>query len=90
MDSQNSLIVHEERVLVPQLLQKEMVDRVHSSHIGTEGWLCRAQESLYWPGMSTEIKDKVSCCDICRTCDNRQQKETLCAYMNYRITCDQM
>lgn len=77
---QDSLIFRGERVLVPKLLRKDMVERIHSSHIGAEGCLRRARECLYWPGMSAEIKDRVSSCDICRSCDNRQSKETLCPH----------
>ena len=43
---------------MPKLLRKEMVDQIHSSHIGTEGCLRRARESLYWPSMSAEIRMK--------------------------------
>ena len=38
---------------------------IHGTHIGVEGCIRRARESLYWPGMSTEIKDHIQKCDVC-------------------------
>lgn len=35
------------------------------------------QESVYWPAMSSEVKDFILKCDICRSVDNRQQKEDI-------------
>ena len=40
---------------------------IHASHIGIEGCIRRARESLYWPRMSTELKAYISTCDVCLT-----------------------
>ena len=37
----------------------------------------RARECLYWPGMSKAVKDYIGRCDVCRTHDAKQPKETL-------------
>ena len=37
----------------------------------------RARESVYWPGMTAELKNYVSQCDVCRTYEISQQKEKL-------------
>ena len=74
---QDELVYRGQRVVVPQSLRKRMVQRIHASHIGVEGCLRRARESLYWPGMSRDIKEEVLKCDFCRTYDNNQPKETL-------------
>ena len=74
---QESLIFKGERVLVPKLLRNDMIKRVHSTHLGVEGCLRRARECFYWPGMNAEIKNSISCCDVCRSCDTKQAKETL-------------
>ena len=50
------------------------------SHMGMEGCLWRAQECVYWPAMSSEVKDFILKCDICRSVDNKQQKETLISH----------
>lgn len=38
---------------------------VHASHVGTEGCIRQARECMYWPCMSTELKEYISKCDIC-------------------------
>ena len=40
----------------------------------------RARESVYWPGMSTQIKDYISKCDICCAHQSAQTKETLISH----------
>ena len=54
---QHGLIFRGERVLVPKELRKHMIQRIHSTHIGVEECLRRARESVYWPGMTRDIKD---------------------------------
>lgn len=77
---QDGLIFRGERVIIPASLRKDMMNRIHSSHIGTEGCLRRARECLYWPGMSTDIKNYISSCETCRTYETCQQKETLMSH----------
>ena len=36
-----------------------------ASHIGTEGCLRRMRECLYWPHMTTQVKDYISKCEVC-------------------------
>ena len=50
--------------------------RIHRSHIGVNGCL-RARESIYWPGMTSAIKDHISQCETCRSYETTQQKEKL-------------
>ena len=36
-----------------------MVKKLHNTHLGVEGCLRRARESLVWPDMNAELKDFV-------------------------------
>ena len=74
---QNGIILRGERVLIPKSLRHDMLRRIHMSHIGMEGYLRRARDCVYWPAMSSEVKDFILKCDNCRSVDNKQQKETL-------------
>ena len=42
-----------------------------------EGCRCRAREILYWPGMSTQEKEFVSKCSVCKTYPPKQCLEPL-------------
>ena len=54
-----------------------MIERIHSSHLGIEGCLRRAREILYWPSMNAEVKEFIESCEVCRTYETKQRKETL-------------
>lgn len=77
LSSQDGLVFRGERVVVPTTMRQEIITRLHSTHLGVEGCLRRARECVYWPGMNEQIKTYVTKCDICRSVDYRQQKETL-------------
>ena len=74
---QHGIILRGERAVIPKSLRNDILRRIHASHIGMEGCLRRARESVYWPAMTSEVKDFIVKCDICRSVDNKQQKETL-------------
>ncbi|VDI51087.1 Hypothetical predicted protein [Mytilus galloprovincialis] len=77
---QNGLIFKGERVIIPKTLRSDMIRRIHSSHIGVEGCLRRARESLYWPGLNSEVKDFILRCETCRTYERKQRKEPLISH----------
>ena len=42
-----------------------------------QGCLCRAQETVYWPGMNAKITDYIQKCDVCMSLQKNQTKEPL-------------
>ena len=58
-------------------MRSQMLDKVHSSHIGAEGCLRRAREVVFWPGMTAEIKEYVSSCDTYNAHRHDPSKEPL-------------
>ena len=77
---QNGIILRGKRALIPKSLRHDMLRRIHMSHMGVERCLRRARECVYWPAMSSEVKDFILKCDICRSVDNKQQKKTLISH----------
>ena len=74
---QDGIVFRGERAVIPDTLRADLTRRIHSSHLGVEGCLRRARECVYWQGMNEQIKNFISKCDICRSVDPKQQKETL-------------
>lgn len=76
---QNGVIFEGDRAVIPQALsiRKDMLKRIHASHLGIEGCLRRARESIYWPQMNAEVKDFIEKCETCRTFDSNQAREPL-------------
>ena len=64
---QDTLVFKGPLIVIPSTLRKEMIELVHATHIGTEGCLRRARDIMYWPCMSTQLKDYISKCDMCMT-----------------------
>lgn len=62
---QDQLVFKGQSVIIPASMQKHMMSVVHATHIGIEGCIRRARESMYWPRMTAELKDCISRCDIC-------------------------
>lgn len=77
---QDGLLFKGERVIVPTSLRPEMKQAVHSTHLGMEGCLKRARESLYWPGMNAEIRQFIEQCETCQMFQPDQPKEKLMSH----------
>ena len=74
---QNGLILKGERLVVPTLLREEMTEKLHSSHIGIQGCLRRARETLHWPGMNKKVEDYIARCSTCNSYQSEQAKEPM-------------
>ena len=65
------------RMIIPSCLRKEMLNKVHSSHVGTEACIRKASDSLFWPGLRKDITNLVNSCHVCAEVNKTQQKEPL-------------
>ena len=74
---QDELVFKGQQIVVPAVLRKELMEKTHATHIGIEGCIRRARDTLYWPRMTTEIKEYISRCDICLTHRTGQGKEPI-------------
>lgn len=74
---QGNLIFRGSHLFVPSALRKEIMSLAHSSHIGLDGCLRRLRECMFWPGMSSQMKDFVSQCDVCLTHRDSQVREPI-------------
>ena len=77
LTTQDDMIFKGQQVVVPVALRREMIRACHASHIGIEGCIRRAWESLFWPRMSTELKEYISKCDVCMSHRASPSKEPL-------------
>ena len=79
----DELTIHEgivmkgNRIFVRMNMRKEMKQLLHKGHIGITKITARARETLYRPGISSELKDLVSPCSSCKEYQNKQPIETL-------------
>lgn len=71
------LILRGTKIVIPTSMREYVLKKIHEGHFGIDKCLRRARESLYWPGMSRDIKYMISQCSTCLKYSPRQQKETL-------------
>lgn len=53
-----------DRLIIPVSMQVELLNKVHEGHQGITKCITRAQQSIWWPGLSKQIKQKVGNCAI--------------------------
>ena len=54
-----------------------MIATVHATHIGVDGCIQRARDTMSWPRMTTELCEYIAKCDICLSHRALQSKEPL-------------
>jgi len=77
LTTQDELVFKGQRLVIPNVLRKEMMSTIHSTHIGVEGCLRRARDTLYWPQMTAQLKDYISKCETCLAFRENPAKESL-------------
>ena len=77
LTEQDALIFKGHQLVIPASLRKELMEVTHYSHMGIEGCLRRMRECLYWPRMSTDMRQYISHCDTCLSHRDAQSKEPL-------------
>ena len=63
--------------MIPFSERKEILDRIHDGHLGVSKWRERARDSVWWPGINQEIKNRVARCRHCLEKQNSQRSEPL-------------
>ena len=79
LSEHNGLVLRGCRIVVPQPMRKEILQKIHEGHQGLAKCRERARSSVWWPGLSTEISSLVTSCQVCHELKRTQQKEPLIA-----------
>jgi transposase InsO family protein len=82
-DSRDGLGVIEEiifkgdRVVIPKTMRQRVLEIVHEGHLGIVMSKQLARDSIYWPGMNSQIEDIVSKCSECQEQRRVQEKQPM-------------
>ena len=71
------MLFSSDKIVVPTSLRKEALECLHNGHQGINKMLTRARDSVYWPGITNQIKMLTSGCSRCLDYRNRQAAETI-------------
>ena len=74
------LLMKGERIIIPHKLQRNMIEIAHEGHLGITKTLQLARDFMFWPGMTTQITEKINKCQICQQQHHRLHNETLISH----------
>ena len=72
---QDGIILRGERVVIPTSLRPDIKQKVHAGHLGINSCLRRARELVFWPGMSSDIRQTIENCSTCAMFSDKQPPE---------------
>ena len=58
---EDGLILKGERIVIPPTLRPEILDTLHKGHLGQEKCLLRARTTVFWPGITKDVTNLVTC-----------------------------
>ena len=73
----DGIILKGEKILIPQSLQEDMLERIYSSHLGVTMCKERARDIIFWPGMGKQIEETVTKCETCQEHQMSNTKEPM-------------
>jgi len=71
------IVLRGERVVILSSMRADTKRRIHAGHLEINSCLRRAHDIVFWPGMSSEIRQFVESCHICATYCDKQPQETI-------------
>lgn len=73
----DGLLIRGSRIVIPQSERADIIQKIHDGHQGLTKCRDRAKSSVWWPGLSAELKNTVMSCHSCQEQKRAQQKEPL-------------
>ena len=65
LSEHNGLIMYGHRIVVPHLMRREFLELLHQGHQGIAKTRQLVQETVFWPGISSDILSTVAACHQC-------------------------
>ena len=62
---QNGLLLKREAIIIPDMLRKNILEKIHEGHQGVNKCRDRAKDIVWWPGISRDIGNWVKYCAVC-------------------------
>ena len=71
------VILKRDRIVIPKAARPKLMENLHEGHMGVEKTLQRAQTAIFWPGITNDVKVKISSCPTCIAHQPSRPKEPL-------------
>ena len=63
---EDGIIVKGSQVMIPPQLRKDILDQLHTAHLGQEKTKLLAKETVYWLNINKDIEERTKSCEICQ------------------------
>ena len=73
---EDSLIMKRHRIIIPQVLQGDILAKLHASHQGTEKTKLRVRTSVFWKNLNKDIEEMTKSCKVCQELQPNQPRAT--------------
>lgn len=80
LPAQDGLIFKGQHCVISLSLHTKIKDKSHGAHTGIQSCLRQARETVYWPGMNSDLTDRISKCDISSSYQSNQAREPLISH----------
>ena len=67
---EDGLLFRSDRIVVPPAMRAKILDEIHGAHMGESKSLSFARDYVFWPAMTSQVKDRVRSCGICNAFRN--------------------
>lgn len=74
------ILFFQKRIIIPEALKEEFLNIIHQSHQGVVSCKKRAQEAIYYPGITADIEKLVLGCSVCQMYSKSNQREPLSSH----------
>ena len=68
----DSVVLYNDRIIVPVALRRQVLQNLHSAHQGTSSMTSRALSTVFWPGITAAIENAR---DRCQTCNRNSPSQ---------------
>ena len=82
MSVEDGILMKGECVFIPGPLRQDVLQMIHTGHLGIVKSQQRAKSSVYWPGVSKDVEDMTRSCLTCQAHQRQQMSEPL---MNHDV-----
>ena len=73
----DDLLFYMNRLVIPASMREEIMNRMHRGHMGIVKTQARAQQTVWWPGITKAITSAIEHCQHCQVHRNVQRSEPL-------------
>ena len=73
----DNLLLYRDRIIIPNGLRKDILNKIHQGHLGIDRCKKRARQSVFWPGLNNQIEQLIINCDTCIQYQSSKPKEPM-------------